>query len=99
MSSSVSRYLPGRGDIAVPSGKETCSGKWPTDLCSGKLESDFIVRVRILGRQTVARPGYNPVPCLLFRSHPRDVFLVCALSNIELRMTLMCKIKNCFLPQ
>jgi hypothetical protein len=56
----------------------------------------FIVRLRILGRQTVARPGYNPVPCLLFRSHPRDVFLVCALSNIELRMTLMFKSKNCF---
>ena len=41
MSSSVSRYLPGRGGIAVPSGKETCSGKWPADLCSGKLEPAF----------------------------------------------------------
>jgi hypothetical protein len=49
----------------------------------------FIVRLRILGRQTVVRPGYNPVPCLLFLSHPRDVFLVCVLSNIEVRMTLM----------
>ena len=59
----------------------------------------FIVRLCIIGRQTVVRPGNNPVPSLLFRSHPRDVFLVCALSNIELRMTLMCKSKNCFLPQ
>ncbi len=41
MSSSVSRYLSGRGDIDVPSGKETCSEKWPTDLCSGKLESSY----------------------------------------------------------
>jgi hypothetical protein len=56
----------------------------------------FIVRLCILGRQTVVRPDYNPVPCLLFRSHPRDVFLVCVLSNIELRMTLMCKSKKLF---
>jgi hypothetical protein len=43
----------------------------------------FIVRLWILGCQTVTRPDYYPVPSLLFRSHPRDVFLVCALSNIS----------------
>jgi hypothetical protein len=45
MSSSVSRYLTGRGDNVVPSGKETYSGKWSADLCSGKLESVFYCEV------------------------------------------------------
>ena len=87
--------------VLAGTGRHCCTvWKGSLQICAPENWSPpFIVRLRILGRQTVARPGYNPVPCLLFRSHPRDVFLVCALSNIELRMTLMCKSKNCFLPQ
>ena len=83
-------------------GKEECSGKWTTDLYSGKLDPTNYCETVSFGRQTADRPDYNPVLSLLFRSH-HVMCSSCVCWATSFNEWPWCgslkKSKNCSLPQ